>query len=107
MLLPLTSAEVIVVSVTDPEARIGANENASEDLARAEAILRGAGVASRGVTRRGDFAEEIVAVAREEHADLIVMGSTAHGAFVQWVTGGVSTEVIRRWRGAVMVVGPE
>lgn len=105
-LLPLSRAEVWVVSVTDPEERIGANEDAQDDLARATQLLASAGVQSTALMRRGHFAEQIVEAARELSVDVIVVGSSGHGALYEWVTRGVTTEVIQRWRGAVLVVGP-
>lgn len=104
--LPLLDAQVWVVSVLDPEERIGANQNASEHLVRAAALLGTGGITAQTVQRRGHFAVEIVAVAHEVGADVVVVGSAAHGAFVEWVTQGVSSEVIKRWRGSVLVVGP-
>lgn len=104
-LLPLRSAEVWVVSVMDPEERIGANENADEDLTEAHAILAEAGIEAKSAMRRGHFAEQIVAEASALDADLIVVGSSARRPFMQWLSGSVSAEVIHRWKGAVLVVG--
>jgi nucleotide-binding universal stress UspA family protein len=103
-LLPLPSCEVVLVSVLDPTLRVGANEDANEDLARGVARLARHGVSARTVSRRGDFAAEIVATATAERADLLVLGYPPHSRLVEALTGSVTTEVLRNWRGAMLVI---
>jgi len=103
-LLPLRDAEVFLVSVLDPEQRIGANEDAHGVADRGAAILREAGIPATPVERRGHFAAQIVAEANEVAADVIVIGSAGHGKLQQLLAGSVSNEVIHQWKGAVLVV---
>jgi len=103
-LLPLRDAKVFLVSVLDPEQRIGGNEDAHSDIEQGTAILRDRGIEVTPIKRRGHFAEEIVAEATEVGADMIVVGSSGHGRFLQLIGGSVSTEVIHQWKGAVLVV---
>jgi nucleotide-binding universal stress UspA family protein len=103
-LLPLATWEVVVVSVLDPSLRIGANEDMTDDLAHALAELERRGVRARAVSRRGDFATEIVAVATEEHADLIVLGHPLRSRLTEVFSGSVTNEVLRAWHGASLVV---
>jgi nucleotide-binding universal stress UspA family protein len=103
-LLPLLTAEVRLVSVLDPEARIGANEDAAADLTRGAAQLLEAGVTAEAVERRGHFAEAILAEAERWGADVIVVGSEGRRGLARWLGGSVSDDVIHGWRGAVLVV---
>jgi nucleotide-binding universal stress UspA family protein len=103
-LLRLDGAEVRVLSVTDPEARIGGNDDASDDLARGVAQLRDAGVRAEAAERRGHFAEAIVAEAEAWGADVIVVGAGIRRGIARWLAGSVSDDVIHGWRGAVLVV---
>ena len=103
-LLRLDGATVRLLSVTDPEARIGGNEDASDDLARGVAQLRASGVRAEAVERRGHFAEAIVAEAESWEADVIVVGAGSRQGFARWLAGSVSDDVIHGWRGAVLVV---
>ncbi len=103
-ILPLRESEVYLVSVLDPELRIGANEHAHEEVAQGVAILEASGVKAVPVERRGPFAEEIVAEATAVGADVIVVGSAGRGGLAQFFLGSVSSEVIHAWKGAVLVV---
>ena len=103
-ILSLRAAEVRLLSVLDPEARIGANEDAANDLARGAAQLLEAGVKAEAVERRGHFAEEILAEAERWGADVIVVGSEGRRGLARWLGGSVSDDVIHGWRGAVLVV---
>ncbi|MBP6382724.1 MAG: universal stress protein [Pseudomonadales bacterium] len=73
----------------------------SFDRAR-EAI--GAATAARTLVSIGDPAEEIVALARREHADLIVMGSRGLSPVRELLLGSVSEKVIHHAHCAVTVV---
>jgi nucleotide-binding universal stress UspA family protein len=76
----------------------------STDIAQsaAETVLAGARLRaqSRGVKRIsieptfGDPAERIIEVARDRHADLIVVGSRGHGRFAGLLLGSVSQKVV-------------
>jgi nucleotide-binding universal stress UspA family protein len=73
----------------------------SFDKAR-EAI--GPATAARTLVSIGDPAEEIVALARREHATLIVMGSRGLSPVRELLLGSVSEKVIRHAHCAVTVV---
>ncbi len=73
----------------------------SFDRAR-EAI--GAATAARTLVSIGDPAEEIVALARREHANLIVMGSRGLSPVRELLLGSVSEKVIHHAHCAVTVV---
>jgi nucleotide-binding universal stress UspA family protein len=66
-------------------------------------------VASRGfkcesAVRFGLPADEILSVAAEQEADLLVMGSHGHGALYHLFTGSVVTGVLKRSTCPVLVV---
>jgi nucleotide-binding universal stress UspA family protein len=103
-LLDLRAAEISVVSVMDPEDRIGGNESAEADLERASALLRAAGHSARVLLRRGHFVDEILASAREAQADVIVLGYDGEGRFVRWLEGSVMDGVLKGWSGATLIV---
>ncbi len=103
-LLPLASCEVVLVSVLDPSLRVGVNEDASEDLTGGVALLGRHGVTARTVSRRGDFAAEIVATASLERPDILVLGYPQNNRLIEALTGSVTSQVLRAWRGAMLVV---
>lgn len=57
--------------------------------------LQGDGFAVEAVCRVGDPLTEILSVAEEVNASLIVMGSHGKGIFKEWLIGSVSLNVIR------------
>jgi nucleotide-binding universal stress UspA family protein len=54
--------------------------------------------------RMGGVAEEIVNIAKDLEADLIVMGSRAHGGIRRAIEGSISDWVVRHAHCAVMIV---
>jgi nucleotide-binding universal stress UspA family protein len=54
--------------------------------------------------RMGNVAEEIVELAKDLQADLIVMGSRGHGGLRRVIEGSISDVVVRRAACAVMTV---
>jgi nucleotide-binding universal stress UspA family protein len=70
--------------------------DAEEYLAPLAARLRGQGVAATCQVRRGRPAEQILAVARESHADLIAMATHGRTGFGRLLFGSVAEEVLRR-----------
>ena len=78
--------------------------NAGQHLAIAIKIVAELGLHASPLEREGDPAHEILAVAREVQADLIVMGSHGYGAFKRLLLGSVSDAVARRAPGAVLIV---
>ena len=57
--------------------------------------------------RMGNVAEEIIALAKDLEADLIVVGSRGHGGLRRAIEGSISDVVVRRARCAVMTVPSE
>jgi nucleotide-binding universal stress UspA family protein len=78
--------EVIVVAVQEDERQL-----ASEWLAEAQAQLAGC----QCLHRTGQPAGEIIAVAEETQADMIIMGRYRHTALVEWLTGSTVDRVLR------------
>jgi len=63
-----------------------------------------AGFTAEPVCQLGKPAEEIMKVASEHHADLIVMGAKGLGAIARFLLGSVSTRVVQHAKCAVLVV---
>ena len=63
-----------------------------------------AGFTAEPLCNLGNPAEEIMKVASQEHADLIVMGAQGLGAIARFLIGSVSTRVVQRANCAVLVV---
>jgi nucleotide-binding universal stress UspA family protein len=82
--LPVT---VVCVVAQDDRARAAANVEA------ATALLRAAGVRAEGRTAEGKPHEAILAVGREAHADLIVVGRRGLGGVERLLLGSTSERV--------------
>lgn len=108
-LLPLSSpqAHVTLVSVIDPELRLGGNEDAEQDLEAGRAILMKAGARCSTALRRGKFAEQIVAAGQELGADVLVLGTGKRSKVSRALLGSVTVDVMTKWPGAVLVVKHE
>jgi nucleotide-binding universal stress UspA family protein len=69
--------------------------------------LDGAGIRSRRLVRDGSPVSVILAVADEEVADLVVLGSRGLGGYPELLLGSTSTQVAQRSRRPVTIVpGP-
>ena len=66
------------------------------DLSSLVAPARRVGLHAEGELREGKPAAEIVRVAQQLHADLIVMGTHGRSGFQRWVLGSVAETVLRR-----------
>lgn len=107
-------ASVTVLSVVPPDARgsksgghVGLRPHAHEDVARAHETLAARGIASEMRIEHGDPGAEILRVADELGADLIVVGSRGLGRLGRLLLGSVSTEVVAGAHSAVMVVAKD
>jgi len=69
--------------------------DAEDYLAPLAARLRGQGVAAACQVRRGRPAEQILAAARESHADLIAMATRGRTGVGRLLFGSVAEEVLR------------
>ena len=73
-------------------ARLAAGRRA---LARRVSRLRSRGIRARGHVRAGAPHREILATARREGCDLIVMGTRGDGAPLRWLLGSVAERVVQ------------
>jgi nucleotide-binding universal stress UspA family protein len=74
------------------------------DLSTLVAAARRGGLEAEGELRDGTPAAEIVRVAQELHADLVVMGTHGRNGFQRWVLGSVAETVLRRAACPVLTV---
>lgn len=73
----------------------GRRRDAEEYLAPIAAALRAQGVETTWEVRRGHPAEEIIAAAREQHADLIAMATHGRTGLGRLLFGSVAEVVLR------------
>ncbi|MEM4971782.1 MAG: universal stress protein, partial [Sulfolobales archaeon] len=103
-------AEIIVVTVvdiassTDPTAIKIAEDAAGQISSEASEKLSREGVKHSSIIRHGDPGVEIVKVAEENKADLIVVGSRGLSTFRRLILGSVSRRVINKSKIPVLVV---
>jgi nucleotide-binding universal stress UspA family protein len=79
---------------------------AEDTLAQRATALAAEGVTARGVVRVGAPWSEIVNLAREEHADMIVMGTQGRTGLDRLLLGSVAERVIRQAPCPVLTVRP-
>ncbi len=110
-----SGAELILVHVVEPpplgpDRGYGGYIEASEHDEASKAELAAAmpdkssDIEARSVTLRGKPAEEIVKLASDEAADLIVIGSHGRGGLMRMLLGSVAEEVVRKAGCAVLTV---
>ena len=109
-------SRVLVVTVTEPIMALAANGTARPGVAarngatlrallvRAEHALRAAGFPTEARIERGDPADAVLRVAREERVDLLVMG--AHGGAATVPAGNVATHGLTHAPCSVLLVRP-
>jgi nucleotide-binding universal stress UspA family protein len=85
----------------------GQRKWAADTLAARAEALAAQGVAARIVVRVGLPWEEIVRLAAEEHADMIVMGTQGRTGLDRLLLGSVAERVIRRAPCPVLAVPPD
>jgi nucleotide-binding universal stress UspA family protein len=99
----MPNASVAVVTVAAPVYRDpslskfpdqGEEERQQAALAEAKAILAVSGIDARTAAPVGDAADEIVRMAREAGADLLVLGARGLNPVKRLVLGSVSTKVL-------------
>lgn len=80
---------------------------AVEKLQRAAATLRDLGVSSvRQTVIEGLPDDGILALAQNEHCDLIVIATRGHSGFRRMLQGSVAESVLLRAHSPVLIVGP-
>lgn len=117
--------EVVLISVTDPDAIVlHSNDeqarlrNVSQILANAEnhlnsrhqaaiSTLESAGVTARGMVTQGAPAEEILRVSQEEGCDLIAMSTQGRNVVGRGVLGSVTDKVVHSSNLPVMAILPD
>ncbi len=95
-------AELVLLHVSEAADVVPGSDLATDDRAHWQAELdaevgqvRAAGIRARGVVRPGyPVAEAIVEAAREERADLIVVGSPGQSGIAERLLGGITDAVI-------------
>jgi nucleotide-binding universal stress UspA family protein len=80
---------------------------AADALAERVVALAAEGTLARSVVRAGAAWEEIVRVAAEEHADMIVMGTQGRTGLERFMLGSVAERVIRRAPCPVLTLRPD
>ena len=69
---------------------------AADTLAARAAVLAAEGTPARSVVKVGAAWEEIIRVAAEEHADMIVMATQGRTGLERFMLGSVADRVVRR-----------
>ncbi len=112
--------EVVVVYVVPPTAKVtvdpmgmvvlpptpeaAPSDTGQQVLARAEAEAQARGVRCRTVLRQGPVADEIVKVAAEDRADILVVGSRGLTGIRRLLLGSISNEVAVKAACPVLIV---
>jgi len=100
-------SSLVITNVTptaDAGEASGASGESRRRLDEAQTVLGERGVAAEFVDRTGQPAEQIVLLARERSADLIVIGTRRKRFFERLVEGSVLQEVLRHATCDVLVV---
>lgn len=90
-----------LVRVVDPDAKA---RDVEEALAYLNALRDRIGVEARVDARRGDPSEEIIAMAGESPAAMIVMSTHGRGGIRKWISGSVADRVMRLSGAPVLMV---
>jgi nucleotide-binding universal stress UspA family protein len=73
-------------------------------MAELEAYLKPSGRVGRTLIEFGEPAETILRVAKDLHADIIVMGTNSRRGFNRWTSGSIAFEVLRHASLPVLVL---
>ncbi|MEO1618613.1 MAG: universal stress protein [Planctomycetota bacterium] len=79
---------------------------AEEAYDRVSAMFEGANVSMRHVVSEGPIGESILELAKEQQADLIVMGARGHSPITRLLLGSISDQVATHAPCSVLVVRP-
>ncbi|MGD2167491.1 MAG: universal stress protein [Gammaproteobacteria bacterium] len=86
------------------EARAGELRHEHSELHRRAESLRAQGLEARALLVEGPTVATILAVAEDQNADLLVVGSHGHGALARVFLGSVSTDIVHHSKIPVLVV---
>lgn len=81
-------------------------EQGEKLLGTLKAGAREKGLEAEGLIAEGDVHDEIIRVADEKKADLIIMGTHGRRGFNRLLLGSVAESVARRARSAVLLIRP-
>jgi len=98
---PLMHRQVIDASAKDLDAAIGVSERIAQESATR---LRHAGHPTETEVRPGDAAAEIISVADERQADLVVLGSRGRTGLTRILLGSVARNVLAGSGASVLIV---
>lgn len=87
-----------------PEHLIREEKKARQRLSVHRKRMEAAGLEVKALTVQGPPIESILLVAREQGADLVVIGSHGHGAFYEFIVGSTTRGVLREFPGLVLIV---
>jgi nucleotide-binding universal stress UspA family protein len=105
-----TDATLWREGIYTPEMRTlieGQHKWAAESLSARAAALAVEGVTTRAVVKAGVAWEEIVCLATEEHADMIVIGTQGRTGLERLILGSVAERVLRHAPCPVLTVRPD
>lgn len=86
------------------DARAGELRHEHSELHKRAEALRAQGLEAKALLVDGPTVETILSVAKEQDADLLVVGSHGHGALARMFLGSVSTEIVHHSQIPVLVV---
>lgn len=89
----------LLIEVTEPQ-----RQQARELVARAEAELREAGIATENRIPTGDPREALMRLVQDERVDLVVLGSHGRTGISKLLLGSVSSHVVTHAHCSVLVV---
>jgi nucleotide-binding universal stress UspA family protein len=92
----------LLIEISEPQ-----RQQARELVARAEAELREAGIATENRIPTGDPREALIRLVTDERVDLVVMGSHGRTGFSKLLLGSVSSHVVTHAHCSVLVVKEE
>lgn len=87
--------QVHLLSVLDPSARIGGNEDALRDLTLAQEMLRKHGFEPMLIERSGDLIEAVKDVVKDLGITAVVVGATKRNRLTEFITGSTFIDVVR------------
>src|SRR5213075_235238 len=104
MAWPKNTSVIVVSSVPLPAAMLTGIH--TQWAARGEKTLREAGLAASARVIQGDPREVLLEIAKEEHADLLVVGSHGRSSLPELRLGSVTSHVVSHAPCSVLVVKP-